>query len=490
MQRFAWAAPLLAGAAVRLMAAWFALGFHARDDYFHVLLPALRWLHDPSFDWDHSDLPGAGIRSHLLPRFVWGVLRVCQSVGITTPEAQLRTLYLLMGAYSLTLVPAMYYAARRHFDAPTAQRAAWLAALFFPFPYAGTRLLIEALAMPPLCAALALGAIPSKRAQWGAGACLGLAFWWRFHVLAAALGWGLVLWRQTRRGERTATDNLGLAGGFLVLVGLQGGFDLGTTGSFLGPIWRNIAVNLQPHAGLSKSTVWGYVAILLVFTLPPATLWLGPRLMRAAKKAAAPAAALGAFLLVHSLIPHKEDRFLLPVLPLYAVLLAACLDPTAAGRSLWARTWPAARAYFLAMAALGLGIAITSQSQGNLRELMIALRQDPAAKGVVSVGPELQLYFLGERDLPSRQGPHPEENFLHQSIVQLAAEGEPPNRFVAYERDGPVLQVMLLLEGYVCAAPQKLEGWWLDRLLARLNKKRNRRRSPVLVYQCEPPGLA
>ncbi len=488
-QALGWA--LLLGAFCRAVSAWVSLGFHGRDDYFHVLQPALLWRDHPDFDWQHSGLPGAGYRSHLLPRLVWLILCALRRLGIESPTGQLRGIYLTMGLLSLSLIPAMYLAARRYFDAATARRAAFVAALFFPFPYAGTRLLIEALAMPPLVLCLANCDSPRRSKALLAGASLGLACWWRLQVVTAGLGLILVLLLQRRR-DPTSKPALGffaLGCGLCLLV--QGMFDSLTAGQFFGPTWRNIVINLHPHAGLSRSAPWGYAGLLLALTLPPATPWLLPPLWRAAQRAWPVTGALGLFVLFHSLVPHKEDRFLLPVLPLYGLLLAAVpsMWQQTAQSSWLKRSWPVGRALACSVTSVLLLVAMTSQSQQNLRDTMALMRDDREAQGIISLGPEVQQFFLGRSDVRSRQNALPTEDWLLRSMAELAAEGAPPNRFVAYASDRQVTEVWLRLLGFACAAPARVEGWWFDRLLVRLNPRRNKRRGPTLLYRCQAPAV-
>ena len=147
--------PTLAGVLIRMVTAFFGLGFHARDDYFHVLEPALYWLNDPAFDWDASPLAGAGIRSHLVPRVVYGLLLLSHSLNITSPESALRVIYSTFGLYNALAIPGGYFLARSLFkgDSPSSNTlirwTPWVLALHFSMPYAGTRLLIEAMAIPP-----------------------------------------------------------------------------------------------------------------------------------------------------------------------------------------------------------------------------------------------------------------------------------------------------------------------------------------------------
>ena len=133
-------APLTVGIFVRICTAYWGLGFHARDDYFHVLQPALQWLADPLFNWELSGLPGAGIRSHFLPRLVQGLIIVSHSLGINNPINVLRFVYAVFGLYSSLIIPAAYFLARDLFGsqnkeyAPVIKLAPWIIALHFAMP--------------------------------------------------------------------------------------------------------------------------------------------------------------------------------------------------------------------------------------------------------------------------------------------------------------------------------------------------------------------
>jgi hypothetical protein len=272
------------------------------------------------------------------------------------------------------------------------------------------------------------------------------------------------------------------------VLGLQAAWDGLTTGTFLGPLRQNLAINLQPDAGLSRSAPWGYLGLLLLLSLPPASFWLWPAAWATARHRARPLAwSLGVFLLIHSLIPHKEDRFILPAIPLLALLFAGAPEVWQ-GRP----SWRGGRWLTLGLGAAALIFCITSQSQQNLRDTMLALRHDDQARGCISMGPELQTFFLQRPDMATRQrnrfvGSAADEAWLLRSLAELEAEGATPNRFVAYAADRQPTELFLRLVGLRCSAPQQIEGWWFDRLLARLNPRRNRRRSPVWIYRCDMP---
>lgn len=491
------AAPMLAGAVARLLAATVAVGFHARDDYFHVLAPALRWLDDPTYDWDASTDPGAGIRSHLIPRAVWLLIRLAQSLGITEPENVLRVVYVAAGAYALLVIPGVHLAARRMLDERATLLATWLAALHFAMPYVGTRLLIEAMAMPPLAFGLWAATYPTFRRQVAAGLLVGLACWFRFQTGVAAIGLvAAVGWLAYRDGRwRSVAERVGgLAVGGAAAILIQGSFDLATTGDFLGPVIRNIIANLDPPAGLSRSTPFAYLGFWLLLTVPPATLVVIPAMARAARRLPLVSWPFIAFVIVHSVIPHKEERFMLPVMPLFLLLWAAVPGAIADAKGrFWDSCrgyWPIIRPYLVALHVLALVFACTAQSQANLRQAVTTLRNDAEARAVISIGPEVQSYFFGKRDIQVYRTSKIDIGWLARTLNTLQNQGVFPIRFMGFEAQRGKVEIMLAALTYRCREPIRLDGWWLDRLVYRLNPRRNLRRSPVLIWHCDPPVVA
>jgi hypothetical protein len=487
--------PMAFGLAARLVVAWCAVGFFGRDDYFHVLEPALRWLDDPAFVWETSGAAGAGLRSHLVPRAVWAMLRVARDVGLTTPEAQLRFIQTCLAVHSLALVPAMYLTGRRLLPRRAALVAAWLGALHFALPYLGTRLLLEALAMPWLVFGVYLASFATRGRLVAAGISCGMAMALRYPVAAAFVGLlGAVIWRE-RSDARNAAARGGLLalGAVLPLVAL-GFYDAHTSGGFLRPLVANVAANLAPSPDLSRSNAFTYLGLLLLLTIPPATLVVAPAMVRAARHLTLVSWPLAAFVLVHSLVPHKEERFLAPIVPLFLLLLAAAPEALADAVGPWwerlqrhaAWAWRMVAGAHLVM----LVVVLTSSPQASLREVMVALRQDGQARAVVSLGPELQLFFLGSEKLPARYAPLREPAALPRALAALAGRGTPANRFVSFAADRDRTAVLLAAHELLCDEPEVFMGSWLDRLVYALNPAHNARRSPVLLWRCERPAVA
>ncbi|MCK5688329.1 hypothetical protein KAI87_03610, partial [Myxococcota bacterium] len=346
---------LILGALVRIIAAFWGTGFHARDDYFHVLEPAIHFAANPDFDWDHSSLAGAGIRSHLVPRTLGHVIRGLGGLGITDPETILSLLYLLLGLFNLPMIFGLWLLGRDSLDEETGIRAAFLGALFFIVPYAGTRLLIEALAMVPMTFGLWFVLKKSWLSIFWGGVLIGLACWLRFQTGIAAVGLaiGLLLLHKKDggwKGAAMATSALALGGGITVVA--QALYDLATTGALLGPVVANIKVNLDPPAGLTHSSFFAYIGFWLLLTIPPASIVILPPLVAGARRFWLLNWTFLSFVLIHSLIAHKEERFMLPVLPIFLIYMAALpagLRALKDKRWKWVhKFWPATLRYAIA----------------------------------------------------------------------------------------------------------------------------------------------
>ena len=468
-------AALIAGGIARLVSALVGIGFHARDDYFHVVAPALAWLDDPGFVWETSNLPGAGLRSQLVPRLVELVIFMARGVGVTEPETLLRILHVCAGAYSLLGVLGMWLLAGKLLPPRGARIATWLSALHFAMPYLGTRLLIEAMAIPPLLFGLWFATMTGLPLLY-AGVLIGLACWLRYQVAVIAIGVALHLGLQKRW-----RDVGYLAAGGLLALAIQGRFDASTVDVPFQPLWNNIMANAAPHEALTRMSPMTYLWIWLVLTVPPVTVTLLPAMWREARGLRLVWLPFFMFVIAHMLIPHKEERFMAPALPLFLVLLAA---------GLLRRMQPALAVWFVAIHAVALGIAVTHQSQAGQRAALTHLRHDADARAVIAMGPEVPAFFLGDRPLPVRRNGDVDAVWLRRTMRDLDAGDTPANRFLAFESDGFKMELLLEAMALDCHRQPAFRSSFFDQLAYRLNPEHNRRRSPIVLWTCERPEVA
>jgi hypothetical protein len=232
------------------------------------------------------------------------------------------------------------------------------------------------------------------------------------------------------------------------------------------------------------------VWLWLLLTAPPATIVLAPAMWRAAKGLRLVWLPFVLFVAAHSFVPHKEERFMAPVLPLFLVLLAVTPDAVSKLAGWLRRLAPALAVWFVAVHVIFLAVAVTHQSQAGQREALTALRHDKDAIALVSMGPEVPAFYLGEDPIPMRRTGEVDAVWLRRAMRDLDAEGTPANRFLAFASDG--LKVTLLLEAMEldCAHHAVFEGSFVDRLAYQVNPEHNRRRAPIVLWSCERPEVA
>lgn len=484
--------PLLLGFGARMTSSFVGLGFHARDDYYHLLAPALAWLENPEFNWLTSGMPAAGARSFLPPKILYGLLEFMQQLGVTEPENLLRGLHAFLGIYSLLTIVCIYLLVEKLTnDSRTVTIATWAAALHFVMPYAGTRLLIESMAIPPLLYGLYLVTHRNLSKITIGGFFIAISCWFRFQVGVAAIGVAVALFFMAARENEKSKGYrhvLALALGGATGVLLQGLFDYATTGQFLGPVIENFRLNLNPHSELTRSGIFSYIGFFLALTIPPFTLVLAKPLWQAIKDHPLISFPFLLFVLVHSLIGHKEERFMLPVFPLFLVLVSMIpkiIDDTKAysdgaiGKNFHRWIKP--------VLALHVALLITicvGQSQKNLRESMSWIREHKEVVNLISLGPEIHRYFLERKGINIQRKRLFHAEWLHWTMFEMRERTHKDIYVLSYEQDEQKAGQMFINDNWQCEVVSKQTGWWADRLVYKLNAKHNVRRSPILIWQC------
>jgi hypothetical protein len=302
-----------------------------------------------------ADLPwewGARIRPTLQPTLALGLLTALRAVGLDSPFLWV----LLLRFASLALAFAVLLGVVAHVSPSlgrTGRQTLWITSLLLWFPplFLG-RFSSENLGGLTLAAAIPLveGSGSMRRRDGAAGILLGLSFLFRYQMALAVLP--VLAWVAMRRdaGGRREWERAGfmaLAAAGVVASGAL--VDAWFYGEWVLAPWNYFRVNLlegmAAHFGTSP---WHfYLTRTPLFMAPP----LGPVLMALALAGvvARPRSpwswAAAAFLAGHSLIGHKEDRFLLPLVYMLPVLTAWGVEAAAglggAGPGWGKRAWNA-----------------------------------------------------------------------------------------------------------------------------------------------------
>jgi phosphatidylinositol glycan class B len=307
---------LVLAASPRLWFAWFEHGVNHPDEIFQMLEPAHRFVYGFGIQsWEFRD----GARSWFLPGIMALLWKGLATLGLSDPLTVvplLRMPFVALAVYSV-------YLASRLASKMAGERAGDFAALLTAFaPLAmllDFRCTTEAASAPLVLLAL-LAMVDTRMALAGAWFAL-LVF---LRPTNAILGLAAVAWllpsRKFRESGRLALGALPvtLAGGLLDWI---------TWGSPFHHLVEYIRFNWTESGAASFGVEgpWTYGRILLV-TAPLLALLLLPAtvgLIRKSREARASLLVGWLYLIFLSAVGHKEPRFLLPVLPLLAVLSAA-----------------------------------------------------------------------------------------------------------------------------------------------------------------------
>jgi hypothetical protein len=234
-----------------------------------------------------------------------------------SPAFYLGAVGLGFAALSLVQVWAAYEIARP-FGRTHALLAGFGAAVWFDLVYYATRPLSETVATSALLAAIALLTRPGRApVVWG-GLALGLAFVFRYHLSPALAVIALAGARRDIRGGW-----LPLLAGAMLPILLLGLVDWMSWGTPFISILKNLQFNLIEGRSQDYGVghpLWYLAAIVVRWDVFIVVALLALGLGTAKKPLLLLVAAV--ILLSHSLIAHKEYRFILPALACLTVLVA------------------------------------------------------------------------------------------------------------------------------------------------------------------------
>ncbi len=321
-KRLPLAAIFLVAFALRLLPTVVFPGLNHPDELFQSLEQAHRLV------FGYGEVPWefmVGARSWLLP----GTLAAFMWLGDQlkdSPAYYLGTVYVALAALAATSTVCAFLWGQRAFGLWGGIVAAALPALWPELVYFGGRSLSECVAAPLLVLALYLIDTPPDETTgprgFAAGLLLGISTILRLQ-LAPALA-VILIWRtiEGRRMRRSATAVLPLLGGCLLAFGLAGLLDALTWGRPFQSLWLYFTYNTVYGIASSFGTEpWSYYLLTLVENWG----WAFPALLVLIAiggwRLPLPLTVAGIIVVTHSLVPHKEYRFIYPALLL--LLLAA-----------------------------------------------------------------------------------------------------------------------------------------------------------------------
>lgn len=317
------AAPFLAGLLARVLLPFYCHGFRWDDEHWQVIEPANHLIHGV---WSITTEWREGLRSWIYPWLVSLPMRAAEALGVRDAlgiSVAARIAHGLMASVSIIII----YSAVMAMAGPRSKRwavaAAWMTALW-PFAiYCGFHTQGEMTGALFVLLGVAAPALISREslAYSVSGVAFGVALMLKIDVAVAGLGYGL--WQLLHLRIRRA---FWLAIGAAPLAALIGLVDRLTWGTWFHSVLGHAHANLVEGVGNQWGVSPWYQHIIYYFDINGVPgllaailaipLWRNlPPLLRATWFTNA------FFVAVYAAIPHKEKRFLAPLL--YTGILAS-----------------------------------------------------------------------------------------------------------------------------------------------------------------------
>jgi hypothetical protein len=311
---------LVIAAILRLLAVIFAKGYMASDDHFIVIRVVWDWLNDiPT--WFKDDTPI--VRGVVYQYSIYALMWLLKAVGITDPSPVMAINRVLHAMWSMTIIPLVYYGLRYFTD----ERAAWyggfLVAIHFLMPFFSVRNMVEVVCQPFLFAGILLIEFElkqPKRAGWVflGGILLGAAFMIRIQTAVCAMAVFFVILAMRKWKEL-----LWFSFGGLVMLLIQGLVDYLSWGMFLSSVVYSLSYQSKMVYEYVTNPWYTHLLTIMLVLIPPFSFLAFPWIAKTIRKLPVSFWSVLAFIIVHSLIPQKQERYLLSILPLLIFLLAA-----------------------------------------------------------------------------------------------------------------------------------------------------------------------
>ncbi len=459
-----------------MLAAVFSGGFLASDDH-HVVIGAADQIASG------IGLPSTYARSALFPGVIAGIMTVTRGVGIHDPGVEMLVVRLLQALFSLLVVYFVYRLLERELGERSAMLGGVLVAAFFAMPVTAVHQLEESVCQVPLLAACWWWRRAEdghqQPAVWGAlaGAALGTALILRFPLIGFVAAFIIMVLLQ--RVPVTPARKLAFLGGLALVVVLQGYSNAVVNHQWWYSFIHRLGPMLHPQRmaveadGYPSSPPWHYILTLLAALIPPASVLLLAAAVKGGIRLQFLAIATLAFLVSHSLIANKQERFLLPILPLLFILVVAGLPWLAARiapayRGMWWYFW-------IVNAALLVVLTFSVAKQDRVEPLLYVYRRHDATGVLVAQYDQtfgVPAYYLGK----------PQPPLLVVEKGQDVAAGTTPINYVILYSDTPEADRVFLagalhrnLTLLTTIAPSLA-----DRLAHAINPRHNKARTAVI----------
>lgn len=309
------------GLLLTLSAAFFNQGIIALDDYSEGIA---RFIPAQNHHF-HEIIETTGIRLPFQALLLLSLSKLALGLGIVNPTQQLQFVLMVIGTVVFSI---QFFCAKQFFREPRLRTlATFLASFYFVLPLVYSRPLIENLAgaFVTLSAYFAFLYWEREQPRWISLAVFSIAIASLFRFQTGICVLGPVFLLAFKRDKRAFF--VFCTSGFIAFL-LTGLLDWSLTGGFHRSLSAYIRYNLEHSSGYGTTPFYTFLLLFIGLSFPPSLFGFYKSLDW--KRTYRPLFPLVfyflIFLLAHSIVPHKEERFMIPVLVIFLVLLTPLVD--------------------------------------------------------------------------------------------------------------------------------------------------------------------
>lgn len=441
------------------------IGIIAIDDYACIIA---RIIPAQSVTFENAILE-RDIRSPFVPLVLLIFTKLGFYLGIEDPTNQLRFVLVLIGLFNFCVFSFLGTDLVRG-KTGEFEKETFLCLLGFYFlsPLIFTRPLIESLSAPFIMLS-----------------CWGAYRYWNYNIpnglIVAVISVAIAAMFRFQSGicffsililvalKNRVKDYWLLIGISLLAFLVSGGIDSWLIGTFHGSLVTYLKYNLNYSNTFGVTPFYTFILLLIGLSFPPSLIgryrsfsW------RSEYRVHLPAVLfLGVFLFSHSLVPHKEERFMIPILPIYLVLLVPLLRFWSEKNS---RSWRLK--LFWGGNLILLPLTSFNIPQNNTISLVRFLSQHTHVRNIVSIEDTLVLY-------PKAFSLNPPE-LLKLSLEDTERLGEMGCSVVVAVRQDYEKSLIGFLSSHKKVT--EFRPGPLEELLVKVNPKQNLRRGTISLY--------
>lgn len=380
---------LYAAIFIRLIAAFFSIGYGMHDDHYYVIEVAQSWADGGNvggwLPWVEPGQTPDVSHSLFYPGIHFLLFKLMNGLGPHDPQIKMLLVRILHAFYSTLIVYFGFKITEKLADKNTAKWCGLFLALLWFMPYLSVRNLVEMVCIPPLMGAFWL-LLKKDEPQWWhyllAGFVVGFAFSIRYQTALFIGGIGLALLiKQQWRGAIL----FGTAAIINVLL-FQGLTDFIIWGKPFAEFLGYLQYNVVHKNDFTTGPWYNYILLILGLALPPfsVVLWYG--YFKNISRNLLLFIPTFIFLAFHSYFINKQERFILPFVPFFIILgLAGSKDlaPAFIFEKNRKRTFQIIGFTLLSLNLLLLLIASVSSSKTSRMNAMYYLYEQKDAKGYI-----------------------------------------------------------------------------------------------------------